>query len=128
MSVAILKNNVEADNNTCDESRGTGFDEREKVENIGSKNRGYKKAFMIVSCEYKIWYSCDGGMAHPKFMQSLESGVYVLIIFYVKLRIRVYEFLRWKLVILFVFCIWYESAMVIIVISVHPIVFGRGVY
>ena len=92
MSVAILTNNEEVDNNARDKSQVLGFDEREQVANIGSKKRVYKKIFIIVICGYEIWGSCDVRTALPMCMWSLEPGIYVLSILYVKLRIRMYNF------------------------------------
>ena len=85
--------------------------------NIGSKKRVYKKIFMIVIFDYKIWDSCDFGTECPTYMQPLESIIYALSIFYVKLRICVHEFLQWELVCSFVFIfeqvhIWYKSEWV----------------
>ena len=54
MSVAILTNNAEVDNNMRNESRGTGFYKRKQGANHVSKKIVYDKIFMIVSCEYKI--------------------------------------------------------------------------
>ena len=92
MSVGIITKNVRVDKNARDESRRTGFDKIEQVENIGSKKRVYKKIFIIVICGYEIWGSCDVRTALPMCMWSLEPGIYVLSILYVKLRIRMYNF------------------------------------
>ena len=116
----------------CGESRGTGFDKCKQVANIGSEKKVYKNISVIVICKYKIWDSCDGGMARPTCMCPLEYRIYVLIILYVKFRMRVYDFLQRELVCSSVFiydqfCIWSDHARGLIIISTRPLLSGHAV-
>ena len=52
VSVAILTNKVQVDNNSLDESCKSGYEKSMQVENIGPQNRLYNGIFLIVIYQY----------------------------------------------------------------------------